>query len=445
MGDSQGQPDERPFEAVFYPTERVPLVAWREISGAKPAVILLAALTVIGFVTGLSNLSQAVPTLDGPIASTFPIAETFVRFAGVVLAFPLGLITVGLQRRKRIAWWGGLLIQPPLLLLPLVTGSATDFPLFVLSLASIPLLIVNRSTFDQRLHLSSFQIASLASILGVGIYGTVGAYGLRGQFLRLDGWGDAFYYVIVTIATVGYGDITPVTLQAKLFSLSVILFGTGAFTVAIGALIGPAIESRMAAAFGTMTASELSLLEDHIVVLGHGDVTASFIEHVSEDDVVVVTANADAASRLADAGIEVLTDDPTDEAALRDARVNAAKAVAVAGDDDARNVLGVLATRNVNPDVHIVAVANEEMHVEKLRAVGADDIIDLHAIGGRLLSESVLRDRGEQELTGGEESGRTHRSEAADRDVGASDGHGRDRSERRDGAASDDTETDPET
>ncbi|WP_336023719.1 NAD-binding protein [Halobellus salinisoli] len=391
MVDSQGESDERPFEEVFYPADRVPLVAWREFTGVKSAVALVAVVTVLAFVTGLSNLSQPDPAVEGPLATVVPMAEGFARFAGVLFAFPLGLVTVGLQRRKRIAWNAALALLPGLVLLPLVTGRATELPLFVLSLSAIPLLALNREGFEQRVDLSSFQIAAIAAIVGVGLYGTVGAYGLRGQFLELDGWGDAFYYVVVTIATVGYGDITPITLEAKLFSLSVILFGTGAFTVAVGALIGPAIESRMAAAFGTMTASELSLLEDHAVVLGYGDVTESFLDSVGgETDVVVVTSDADAASRLSDAGIEVLTDDPTDESALRDVRVDVASGVAVASDDDARNVLAVLATRNVNPDVRIVAVANEETHVEKLDAVGADEIIDLRAIGGRLLGESLL-------------------------------------------------------
>ncbi|WP_049986022.1 NAD-binding protein [Halobellus rufus] len=391
MVDSQGQSDERPFEEVFYPADRVPLVAWREFTGAKSAVALMGVITVLAFVTGLSNLSQPDPIVEGPLAAFLPMAEGFARFAGVLFAFPLGLVTVGLQRRKRIAWRVGLALLPGLVLLPLVTGRATELPLFVLSLSAIPLLVLNREGFEQRIDLSSLQIASLAAIVGVGLYGTVGAYGLRGQFLELNGWGDAFYYVVVTIATVGYGDITPVTLEARLFSLSVILFGTGAFTVAVGALIGPAIESRMAAAFGTMTASELSLLEDHVVVLGSGDVTESFLDSVGDEtDVVVVTADADVAAELAEAGVEVLTDDPTDESALRDAQVDVARGVAVASDDDAVNVLAVLATRNVNPDVRVVAVANEETHVEKLTAVGADEIIDLRAIGGRLLGESLL-------------------------------------------------------
>ena len=390
MVDSRGESEARPVERVFYPADRIPFVEWRELSGAKPTVALVAAVTVLAFVTGLSNLSQSQLVVAGPLGWV-PGAGTFVRFFGVLLAFPLALVTCGLSRRRRVAWLAALGLVPLLALFPFFTGQTTEIPLFLLVLATVPLLVANRGEFDTALALSSLQIASLTSILGVVLYGTVGAYGLREQFFELDGWGDAFYYVIVTIATVGYGDITPRTAEAELFSLSVILLGTGAFTVAVGALIGPAIESRMASAFGTMTPSELALLEDHVVVLGYGDVTESFLDQVADGtDLVVVTTDTDAAARLSDAGIEVLTADPTDESALADARLDAARGVAVAGDDDATNVLAVLATRNVNPDVRIVAVANGDTHVDKLDAVGADAVIDLRSIGGRLLGATVL-------------------------------------------------------
>ena len=375
---------------MFYPAEQVPFVEWRGLSGAKPTVALVAAVTVLAFVTGLSNLSQPQLVVEGPLSGV-PGARAFVRFFGVLLAFPLAVVTFGLSRRRRVAWGAALALVPLLALFPFFTGRTTEIPLFLAALATVPLLVANRGEFDTAVALSSLQIASLTSILGVVLYGTVGAYGLREQFFELDGWGDAFYYVIVTIATVGYGDITPRTAEAELFSLSVILLGTGAFTVAVGALIGPAIESRMASAFGTMSVSELALLEDHIVVLGYGDVTESFLDQVAEGtDLVVVTTDTDAAARLSDAGIEVLTDDPTDESALADARVDAARGVAIASDDDATNVLAVLATRNVNPEVRIVAVANGDTHVDKLASVGADEVIDLRSIGGRLLGATVL-------------------------------------------------------
>ncbi|MEF8827728.1 MAG: NAD-binding protein [Halolamina sp.] len=387
------------LETLFYQTDRVRFVNWREFSGSKPTVVLTGAITVVSFITGLSNISQGV-MLEGVLAPVLPAAELYARFAGVLFAFLLGITTIGLQRRKRIAWYVAVAVLLLLSLLPLATFQTTDIPLLLLVALTVPLLIRNRGQFDQPLDLSPLQLASILSVGGVVVYGTVGSYGLRDQFTgELLTWTDAFYFVIVTIATVGYGDFTPTTPEAKVFSLTVILFGTGAFTVAVGSLIVPAIESRMAAAFGTMTASELNLLEDHVLVLGYGDITESLLDElVDETDVVVVTDDESVASELDDKGVSVLTDDPADEDALGDARIDAASGVVVATRDDAKDVLTVLAAKNAAPDIRVVAAANRPKHVGKLEQVGADEVISPMTIGGRLLSRSVLGGTTTEEL-----------------------------------------------
>jgi len=399
-------PSDTALERLFYHGEKVRLVYWREFSGAKTAVLLTALVAVLTFVTGLSNLSREV-RYDGPLAAVLPGDPGFVQFTGVLLAFVLVGLVFGLQRRKRLAWYLTLLTLPLVTLLPLTTFQTTDVPLLVLLAVAVPLLFVNRSAFDQRIELSSLQIASLSSVLGVGLYGTVGSYVLREQFGGLETWGDAVYYVIVTVATVGYGDITPLTTEAKWFSLSVIVFGTGAFTVAIGALIVPAIEKRMAAAFGNMTPSELSLLEDHVLVLGYGDLTESLLEELADEtDVVVVTPDSDEASALDDRDVNVLTDDPTDESVLKAARIDDASGVVVATRDDARDVLTILAARKANPEVRIVAAASDRRHVDKLERVGADEVISPVEIGGRLLGRSVLDGQSALSPLGDGEGGR---------------------------------------
>jgi len=393
VSDSTGGPIERAIEEIFYPADRIPFVEWQAFSGARSTVLLTGVLTLLAFVTGLSNLSRETVRLAGPLAGVVPfdVASVVVQFGAVLFAFVLGLVTVGLQRRKRIAWLVAVVLLPALAVLPLLSLQPTDVPLLLGVVVTYPLHLWNRDQFERSLDLSPLQLAALAAIVAVLLYGTIGSYALREEFTAIDTWSDSFYYVVVTIATVGYGDITPESTIAKLFSLTIMAFGIGAFTVAVGALVGPAIESRMAAAFGNMTASELKLLEDHVVVLGYGDVTASLLEELdAETDLVVVTPDQETASRLNTAGVNVLTGDPTDESVLRDARVPAADGVVIGSDDDARDVLAVLATRNVDPDVRVVAAANDGKHVEKLESVGADEVINPLAIGGQLLGRSVL-------------------------------------------------------
>jgi len=263
--DAPEEQSEPALEAVFYPVDRIPFVEWKAFTGGKSTVLLVGLLTVLSFLTGLSHLSQPNPPMDGPLSVVLSLPVGVFQFGGVLFAFVLAAVAVGLQQRKEIAYRAALVLLPALAVLPLTTFQTTDIPMLLGILVTYPLLLRNRAQFDQSVDLSPLQVASLSAIGGVGLYGTIGAYALRSEFSGEPlTWSEAVYFVIVTIATVGYGDFTPTTVRARWFALSIIVFGTGAFTVAIGALVGPVIESRMANAFGIMTASELALLEDHV-------------------------------------------------------------------------------------------------------------------------------------------------------------------------------------
>jgi voltage-gated potassium channel len=392
--DASGPPSDTALEELFHQPERVPLVYWREFSGARTAVLLVGAAAALAFVAGLSHLSRGTFVPAGPLAGTLPSGTAdVVPLAAVLVAFLLTITAAGLRGGFRLAWYAALVLLPALLAMPLVTGTATDLLALAVGAVGLPLVVANRSQFDRAVDLSPFQTTALLAFVAVQVYGTVGTYAMRDDFVGVDTLTDAFYYIIVTGTTVGYGDATPTSRVTKLFTLSVIVLGTGAFTVASGSLLIPAIESRISSAFGTMTASELTLLEDHVLVLGHGDLTEPLLDELATTaDVVVVTPDADRAAALDDRDVNVLTADPTDEAPLLDARIDTARGVVVATDDDARDALAVVAARQAAPEVRIVAAASDQRHVDKLEAVGADAVVSPTVIGGRLLGRSVLGD-----------------------------------------------------
>ncbi|QHS17662.1 potassium channel protein [haloarchaeon 3A1-DGR] len=390
-GDQRDRRPEPAVEELFEHPERVRLVEWAAASGPKTSVVLSATVAVLAFITGLSDLSATTVSLAGPLGGLFPGATGLVRLYGVFFAFLIGAVTVGLRRRLRLAWYGAVLALPLAALLPLLTADPTDVPLFAAAVLAVGHVLVNREEFDRAVDLTAFQTAALVAFLAVQVYGTVGTYALREEFVGVESATDAVYYIVVTGTTVGYGDATPTTQLTKLFTLSVIVLGTGSFTVATGSLLVPAIESRISSAFGNMNASELSLLEDHVLVLGHGDVTEPLLEELrGTTDLVVVTADTETAAGLREDGVNVVTADPTDAEALRGARIADAAGVVVATADDANDVLAVLAARQANPDVRIVAAATDRRHVDKLENVGADRVITPTVIGGRLLGRAVM-------------------------------------------------------
>jgi voltage-gated potassium channel len=232
------------------------------------------------------------------------------------------------------------------------------------------------------------------------VYGTAGTYALREEFNNVDTLLDAFYYTLVTASTVGYGDISAVSQIGKLFSMSVLVVGVASFGLAAGTLLGPAIEARFAAALGTMTDSELNMLEDHIVVLGYGDLTEPILEELQELDTqfVVVSPDADRTAALRERDITAITANPSDEEPLHSVGVERASGVVVATNDDAQDALAILTARELNPKVHIVAAATARENVNKLRRAGADTVISPAVIGGHLIVQSALGREGMESI-----------------------------------------------
>ncbi|SFR93223.1 voltage-gated potassium channel [Halomicrobium zhouii] len=385
----------------------------REWFGVRATLLLPTLVAILSFVTGVANISAPVdarpldPYLPEAVAQT--VAQT-VGFTGTLTGFLLLVSAYGLRRRLRVAWYATLLFLPMSAVQGLLQGSVTvpgfgpvpvSAPLIALSLLSIPTVLINRRLFDRELELSAAQQASIAALLGAQVYITAGAYALRDDFSNLSTLTDALYFAIVTSSTVGYGDMAPVdgAQSARLFTLSAIVVGTASFALALGSVLGPAIQDRITRALGTMTDTQLDLLEDHVLVLGYGDLTEPILEELTDVvEYVVVTPDSATAATLQQRDVAVLTADPSDEEPQLRAGIERARAVVTATNDDAQDALSILTARELNPEVRIVAAATDRENVRKLKRAGADSVISPAVLGGHLLAESALGEDDSEEV-----------------------------------------------
>jgi voltage-gated potassium channel len=264
-------------------------------------------------------------------------------------------------------------------------------PLVAASVVALPTLLYNRRRFEREFDPTPTQLAAVASLVGAQAYGTVGAYALRDQFTGVSSLTDAFYFTVVTGSTVGYGDITPQSEVARLFGVSVLLVNVAAFAVALGVLLTPAIEARLAHALGRMSETDLERLERHVIVLGYGDLTEPVLDELGAQRYLVV-APEERARALREQDVPVLPGDPSDEETLERAGVDRARAAVAATNDDAADALAILTARQLNPDLRIVAAATHRENVRKLERAGANTVISPASIGGRLLVRSALGD-----------------------------------------------------
>ncbi len=357
--------------------------------GTRLSIGIGFTIGIVAVGTGIVHITYApvLPVLDPYIPS---VVRSAVGFTLALTGFLLMLAAYGLYRRYRAGWYWTMLLLPVVTAQGIIQSSPLAIPLVVLAVIGVVLIGYHRGQFTGRIGLSTAQIATGLALVGVQVYGTVGAYTLREEFANIQTVLDAFYFTIVTASTVGYGDLVPLTPQAKLFAMSVLLFGTASFGAAIGVLLGPAIEARLAAGLGRVRDRQLEQLTDHVIVLGYSDFTEPIITELSDQtEFVVITEQTARVNELTDRGITAIHGDPGDEQLLKRVQLTDAAAAIVATTNDSVDAFIALTIAELAPDVRTVAAVTNSENVSKLRRAGADVVVDPATVGAYLLVDAV--------------------------------------------------------
>jgi len=365
-------------------------------SGKRVSVLLTTVVGVLSILTGIANIAYGEVAVIGPLQPYVPPAvRTAAGFTGAITGFLVLLGAVGLRRGFRVAWALTMLLLPVTAAQGLIQSSPLSLPLVVFSALSIPSLVLSRHHFRDEVTLTSAQVAAGLALGAVLAYGTAGTYALREEFAGVSTLLDAFYFTLVTASTVGYGDVTATTQVARLFTISVLAFGTATFAIALGTLLAPILEARFAAALGRVRDREFDLLEDHVLLLGYGDVTEPVVAELHDRDsqFVVVTREADRAMDLSERDVLAMQGEPSDEATLERARIEEASVAIAATETDSQDAFSVLTARQLAPELRIVAAATNTENASKLERAGADVVVSPATIGGKLLAGAVSVDQ----------------------------------------------------
>jgi voltage-gated potassium channel len=203
---------------------------------------------------------------------------------------------------------------------------------------------------------------------------------------------DAFYYSTVSITTTGYGDIRPVSDEARLLTTVVV---TPARVLFLILLVGTTLEilaERSREAY--RRARWRKRLTDHTIVCGYGAKGRSAVRTLlskgqSPEQIVIIEPSAQARTLATADGLAAVAGNAATQDALREAGIESAAALIVAPDRDDTAVLITLTARELNPKATIVAAVREEENVHLLHQGGADAVITSSGAAGRLLGLST--------------------------------------------------------
>jgi len=236
--------------------------------------------------------------------------------------------------------------------------------------------------FD-RSSVAASTLFALTSVAMLLMYATFGAFYLGSEFKPpIHGLITALYYAMVTMSTVGYGDIIPQTGEAKLFAVSIIVLGVAVFATSLTAVIGPLVSQslgRIVNRKGTHMKRE-----NHFVVIGNTPLAVNTWRELSKRGLAVTRIMKEAADPAESKDTDVIVGDPSMVDVLREAGADKANAVLAMLADDSENAFVVLAVKELGSGVRTVAAVNDARHLSRVKLVQPDVVIAPQVLGGEL-------------------------------------------------------------
>lgn len=226
-------------------------------------------------------------------------------------------------------------------------------------------------------------IIPLALLIGIIIFGTLSFYLLWQE--KENALFDAFYMVALTITTVGYNEVHPLDSTGRTIAIIVSFVGIGSlffiFSVIMENLFN--IESLKLRKRKKMI-KDMEDMENHFIIIGFGRVgaLAAYELIMRKEEFVVIDTEIKDSNILARSEINGIEGNATEDNTLMLANIKKAKAIIVSTGNPATTVFVVITARQLNPDIHIVARADDESVSNKLLRAGANKVVNPYAAGG---------------------------------------------------------------
>ncbi|MCF7928688.1 MAG: potassium channel protein [Spirochaetales bacterium] len=215
-------------------------------------------------------------------------------------------------------------------------------------------------------------------------------------YILIEEWPamDALYMALITLTTVGFGEVNPLSEPGKLFTIAYLIFGVLTVGFSISSLISYLFEGQVHIAVKERKMrSAIKRLNNHYIICGCGDIGREVaFEFIRKGTPFVVIDRDPSHSELAEEEeVLFIEGDASEEHILAQGKIETAKGLIAALPSDADNVFISLTARQMNPSLTIVSKATDQSASTKLRRAGADRVISPSQIAGRRIASTILR------------------------------------------------------
>lgn len=346
--------------------------------------------------SGLMQITQTLSLIEEFLALPQQTIEQFssgfnsLAIRGIphdVIGVLLVIMSLGLLVRSRLAWMVTVLMSISSLLLELTPLASQPVSLILFHAVVLLLLLLNSQHF-QRASLTTGTLFSITGVLLTLGFGVIGSYVLGAQFKpAITDFPTALYFTIVTMSTVGYGDIIAQTTEARMFTISLIILGLLVFATSLTAILGPMMNQQIMKL--VQPGSKKMQRKDHIIVVGNGPFARNATDSLEKRGLEVTRILSSTPTPGSEIPNDFIIGDGSDSDILLKAQADTARAIIALTEDDSENAFIILAAREVNEKLKTVVAVSDAHNLNKIKRVHPDVVLALPIIGAELLAMAL--------------------------------------------------------
>ena len=229
-------------------------------------------------------------------------------------------------------------------------------------------------------------------LVGIGVVMLAGGVGYR--LIEGWSWADCFYMTVVTVSTVGFGEVHALSGAGRILTTLLIFFGVGLMAYCLTRLVEFLFQRSITNVLGRRTMmKKIAKLKQHSIICGYGRTGARVVAELLAADkpFVVIEENEDIIKRLDEQSIPYIAGDATEEEILESANISRADSLVAALDSDPENLFLTLTASGLCNDLRIIVRVHDPDSMRKFQKAGASRVVSPISTGASQIAQLITR------------------------------------------------------